>query len=234
MNKLCGRLRISNMFMKLSHLIVVICVFAQSVKVGASEDLLGLCLKEIASSFQTFNYLNPSDSKVFYTAMAERGCYELRFVDLKTLEDVLVPLDYPIEAIDAWSPNGRNLLIQCFEKQYRTYAGGRSERPTWLFVLDTADLSVTRLGSSRDVLERDPVWCSDQTLIFSVQDFRKEHALPVRYWVNWKQGREVPTTQSAAWKALLSLHDADVRLMRLGKNKLAFTDKGVVFSWFIR
>ncbi len=195
----------------------------------AENDFLTHCLEEIVGSLETIRYVNASDAKVFYTFRVESGSYELRYMDLKTLEERTVPLDYPIDEIDRWSPNRRYLLIQCVGK-FKEYPGHGLSQPAWLLVLDTVDLSVKRLGSKPDVFEENPVWCTDDTLIFSATDLKDEKGRSTRYWVDWRKGREQPTAGFEVWKDMSPLHKTDIRLMRLGDDQLAFSDDGMVFS----
>jgi hypothetical protein len=210
-------------------LITFIVLKARRSNPPTEKDFLTHCLEEIVGSLETIRYVNASDSKVFYTFRVESGSYELRYMDLTTLEEHTVPLDNPIDEIDRWSPNRRYLLIQCVGK-FKEYPGHGLSQPAWLLVLDTADLSVKRLGSKRDVFEENPVWCTDETLIFSATDLSDKAGRSKRYWVDWKKGGERPTAGFQAWKEMSPLHKTDIRLMRLGDDKLAFSDDGMVFS----
>jgi hypothetical protein len=200
---------------------------------GAGNEILSRKLDEIVGSVETIRYINASDSKVFYTFRGQTGSYELRYIDLETLKEHTVPLTFPIDEIDRWSPNRRLLLIQCVG-DFKEFPGHGLTRPAWLMVLDTADMSVHRLGSEHDTFEENPVWCDDETLIFSATDLAKRDSRPVRYHVNWKNGTQASTLAVRRWKDLSPLHNTDIRLMRLGDDELAFSNDGMIFAVDLR
>jgi hypothetical protein len=211
-------------------LTILTCILIlQGCKQSATDEHLNTLVNEISSSIETIKYINPDGSRVFFTFRGDKSSYELRYIDLATGSEHVVPLEYPIDEIDRWSPNGRYLLIQCVGA-FKNYSGHDFARPAWLLVLDAADFTITRLGAGWDVFEENPVWCTDERLIYTSTDLSDKGSKPIRYVVDWKTGKRQETLDVQKWKDLQPLHNNKVRLMRLDQNKLAFTDNGLMYA----
>ena len=183
-------------------------------------------LDEIVSADDTFSALTPSDSRAYFIYTSP-GTNMLAYCTEDGKNEVkIVKGTQGTWSISKWSPSQRYLIFQIREPKFQNYPRIDSAKRSWLMLLDASNHSVRRLTSFDAVIESDPMWLDDTSIVFTTLELDQASSVPSRMFYEMQSGDVKRCEQMSKFAGCEPIINAGIRLIKATPKCLYFVDNG--------